>query len=82
MRRALAEELGGFDEAYVIGDFEDSDLCLRIGQRGLACAVDPSVRLYHLERRSQVGAAQRWRMNMTLYNAWTHQTRWIGGAHG
>ncbi|MBV8616333.1 MAG: glycosyltransferase [Acetobacteraceae bacterium] len=82
MRRALADELGGFDEAYVIGDFEDSDLCLRVGQLGLACAVDPSVRLYHLERRSQVGAAQRWRMNMTLYNAWTHQGRWIGGARG
>ncbi len=82
MRRDLANDLGGFDETYIIGDFEDSDLCMRLGQRGLACAVDPLVRLYHLERRSQVGAAQRWRMNMTLYNAWTHQNRWFGGAHG
>ncbi len=82
MRRALADDLGGFDEAYIIGDFEDADLCMRIGQRGLACAVDLAVRLYHLERRSQVGAAQRWRMNMTLYNAWLHQGRWFGGGHG
>jgi GT2 family glycosyltransferase len=82
MRRADAVALGGFDETYVIGDFEDSDLCMRLRERGLSCAVDPAVRLYHLERRSQVASGQRWRMNMTLYNAWTHQSRWFGSAHG
>lgn len=82
LRRVDAVDLGGFDETYVIGDFEDSDLCMRLRERGLACAVDPAVRLYHLERRSQVGSGQRWRMNMTLYNAWTHQHRWFGSAHG
>jgi len=80
LRRAEADELGGFDEDYVIGDFEDSDLCRRLAARGLGCAVDPAVRLYHLERRSQVGAAQRWRMNMTLYNAWLHQNRWFASS--
>lgn len=77
LRREQARELGGFDEAYVIGDFEDVDLCRRLAERGLSCAVDPNVRLLHLERRSQAGAAQRWRMNMTLYNAWLHQERWF-----
>ncbi len=77
LRRSEAEALGGFDEGYVIGDFEDSDLCMRLAGRGLRCAVDPNVRLLHLERRSQAGAAQRWRMNMTLYNAWLHQQRWF-----
>lgn len=80
MRRADAADLGGFDEAYVIGDFEDSDLCMRLRRRGLGCAVDPSARLCHLERRSQIGAAERWRMNLTLYNAWTHQARWFANA--
>ncbi len=78
MRRALVQELGGFDEAYAIGDFEDTDLCLKIGRRGLACAVDHEVQLYHLERKSQDGLEQRWRMNMTLCNAWLHQCRWFG----
>ena len=77
LRRDQARELGGFDEGYVIGDFEDSDLCMRLAERGLGCAVDPAVRLLHLERRSQSGAVQRWRMNMTLYNAWLHQERWF-----
>lgn len=77
LRRSEAEMLRGFDEGYVIGDFEDADLCMRLAERGLRCAVDPTVRLLHLERRSQTGSAQRWRMNMTLYNAWLHQGRWF-----
>ncbi len=76
MARDLAVELGGFDEGFVAGDFEDSDLCLRLAARGLTCAVDLDVHLYHLERQSQAGSAERWRMNTTLYNAWLHQRRW------
>lgn len=76
MARDLAEELGGFDPAYAIGDFEDSDLCLRLRTRGLDSAVDAGVRLYHLERQSQAGSHHRWRMNLTLYNAWLHEGRW------
>jgi GT2 family glycosyltransferase len=76
MRRSLALEMGGFDEAYVIGDFEDSDLCLRLHAMGLASAVDPTIQLYHLERKSQATSAQTWRTNLTLYNAWVHEKRW------
>lgn len=78
MRRSLAQELGGFDESYAIGDFEDTDLCFKIGRRGLGCAVDHDVRLYHLERKSQDGPGRHWRMNLTLCNAWLHQCRWFG----
>lgn len=74
--RPLAEQLGGFDEVYVIGDFEDSDLCLRLQALGYRCAVDPTVQLYHLERQSQASAAATWRLNLTVYNAWQHQRRW------
>jgi GT2 family glycosyltransferase len=76
MRTNMARQLGGFDEAYIIGDFEDSDLCLKLRDRGMDCAVDMDVFLYHLERQSQAGSEQRWRMNLTLCNAWTHQRRW------
>lgn len=78
MRRTLAGELGGFDEAYAIGDFEDIDLCQKIARSGLECAIDHDVRLYHLERKSQDDPGQRWRMNLTLHNAWVHQCRWLG----
>jgi GT2 family glycosyltransferase len=76
LRRELAQELGGFDETFAIGDFEDSDLCLRIRAKGLRCAVDHRARLYHLERQSQVTPDRMWRFNVTLLNAWTHTRRW------
>lgn len=80
LRRTLASELGGFDEVYAIGDFEDSDLCLRVRAQGLGCAVDRRARLYHLERQSQVSPDNPWRHNATLFNAWTHTRRWFPDA--
>jgi len=77
MRRALAERLGGFDPDYVIGDFEDVDLCRKIQAEGLDCAVDHGVHLFHLERKSQIGPGQMWRHNLTLCNAWVFHRRWI-----
>ena len=77
MRRSLAMELGGFDERYVIGDFEDSDLCLRAKARGLKSAIDCSVTAYHLERQSQVMDDSNTRLNFTLYNAWNHERRFF-----
>jgi GT2 family glycosyltransferase len=79
-RRSVILQLRGFDEAYAIGDFEDADLCHRLRKIGFACAVNHRVHLYHLERKSQAAPGQRWRMNLTLYNAWIHQNRWIKGA--
>jgi GT2 family glycosyltransferase len=76
MARWLAQEMGGFDPAYPVGDFEDADLCLRLRARGLEVAVDMGVRLYHLERQSQAGSEKLWRMNLTLFNAWLHDSRW------
>ena len=32
--RHVCEEIGGFTEDYIIGDYEDSDLCLKIREAG------------------------------------------------
>ena len=77
LERGLAKEIGGFDEAYLLGDFEDSDMCMKIRERGLKCAVDLDVQLFHLERKSQAPSNHHWRQNLTLYNAWIHQRRWF-----
>ena len=74
--RAALEALEGLDERFLVGDFEDADLCLRLAAAGRRIAVDHGVRMHHLERQSQAGSEQRWRMNLTLYNAWTHEQRW------
>lgn len=77
LRTELAHELGGFDEIYAIGDFEDSDLCMKIRRKGLDCVVDHRARLWHLERQSQADSNTTWRMYLTLYNAWVHKKRWF-----
>jgi GT2 family glycosyltransferase len=74
---ALYRQVGGFSEDYIIGDFEDSDLCLRATLAGRRHYVALDVELYHLERQSQgrVGDAE-WRTNITVYNCWLHNRRW------
>ena len=76
MRTDLAREIGGFDEGYIIGDFEDVDLCKRIKAQGLRCAVNRRAQLYHLERQSQGDQQLVWRTNLTLFNAWRFQRKW------
>lgn len=76
--RAAFEAAGGFCEDYVIGDFEDSDLCLRIRGLGLDIRYVPSVELYHLERRS-IGRHQGYTRGVASeYNRWLHARRWDG----
>ena len=75
MRRDDMAAIDGFDPGYVIGDFEDADLCERLRAAGLECAVDSTITLYHLERQSQ-GDDQPWRGNATLFNAWRFNHRW------
>jgi GT2 family glycosyltransferase len=80
MRTDLARQVGGFDEDYVIGDFEDMDLCEKVKLTGQVCVVDHRAVLYHLERQSQGNHQMPWRLNLTLYNAWVFQRRWVSRA--
>jgi len=51
IRRALFEEVGGFDEGYVNG-FEDADLCLKVRERGHTVVYQPRSVLVHLESQT------------------------------
>ena len=74
---ALYRELGGLSEDYIIGDFEDSDFCLRAAAAGRRNWISLDIELYHLERQSQVRIGDvHWRTNLTLYNCWQHNQRW------
>ncbi len=76
---AIFRQAGGFSEDYIIGDFEDTDLCLRLEAAGRASFVVLDVDLYHLERQSQNRLNDmNWRVNLTLYNCWLHDSRWGG----
>ena len=71
--------LGGLNEGYVLADFEDSDLCLRMRAAGRRTYYTPEVELFHLERQSmRADAAEepRWRRHITLLNMWLFARRW------
>ncbi|BBM00392.1 glycosyltransferase [Microbulbifer sp. GL-2] len=75
--KALYDSAGGLDETYVLGDFEDSDLCLKLRKAGYLHYVLADEKLYHLERMSQNLFENRdWKFKITLYNAWQHTERW------
>jgi GT2 family glycosyltransferase len=76
MPRELFDELGGFDESYVIGDYEDSDLCLKIRRAGFGIVYAPGVELYHLERQSISRSVDYTRGAASQHNAWLQTRRW------
>jgi GT2 family glycosyltransferase len=71
--RDLFQQVGGLRGIYVQGDFEDSDLNLRIAELGKTNWYLPEVELYHLEGQSYPNELRR----MTFrYNAWLHSVLW------
>lgn len=76
LRRDVYLELGGLDEGYLVGDFEDSDLCMALRKQGKRLYLVPQARLWHLERLSQgMGQSADVRQLLTLYNGWRFRNR-------
>jgi len=80
MRRDEYTALGGLDETYILGDFEDSDLCVRFRRRGKTTVMVDDVTLFHLERQSQwLMPDLEWRHKISLVNCWQHAQVLKGG---
>ncbi|NTS33467.1 glycosyltransferase [Phyllobacterium sp. BT25] len=75
-RKDIYDLVGGFTEDYIIGDYEDSDLCMKIRQIGFQIAYQPAVSLYHFERRSIRRSPDYMRGLASQYNSWLHTKRW------
>lgn len=74
--RQLYQEVDELTTDYVIGDFEDSDLCLKCEALGYESWYFADATLYHLERQSVplnsvYNGSLAWRLNARL-----HQERW------
>lgn len=77
VRRRDYDAVDGWDTGYLVGDFEDSDLCLKLRSNGQQIAYLPNVQLTHLERQSFVALGSGdYRQRVTLWNALRHQDRW------
>ncbi|CAD5915773.1 UDP-N-acetylglucosamine--peptide N-acetylglucosaminyltransferase 110 kDa subunit [Planktothrix agardhii] len=76
IKKDLYQQIGGYTTEYIIGDFEDSDLCFKCSELGYESWYFAEVELYHLERQSMVlnndfSGTLSWR-----YNAWLHHRKW------
>jgi GT2 family glycosyltransferase len=71
--RDLYDEVGGLPLHYVQGDYEDSELCLKLAEAGRENWYLPEVELYHLEGQSYVSGVRR---VPSEYNMWLHSELW------
>lgn len=76
VRRDAYESVGGFSTDYMIGDYEDSDLCLKLRAEGGEIAYVPAAELYHFERQSIRDHSGYTRSLASAYNRGTHHARW------
>lgn len=66
----------GFDRDYVRGDFEDSDLCLKIVSAGLTLGIVRDEGLFHLERQTIGQQESGVRQKITLINSFIYTRKW------
>jgi O-antigen biosynthesis protein len=71
--RELYEQAGGLPLHYLQGDYEDSELCLRLLDAGRENWYLPAVELYHLEGQSYTPGVRR---AQGEYNMWLHTELW------
>jgi GT2 family glycosyltransferase len=76
LRRADFLAVGGFTADYISGDYEDSDLCLKLRERGGQCVYIPEIELYHFERQSMPKIQDSHDRRSTIYNRALHTHRW------
>lgn len=77
LRREAFEAVGGWDTGYLVGDFEDSDLCLKLRAAGMRVMYQPRVELTHLERQSfRLLGTGDFRTSVVIWNAVRHEERW------
>jgi GT2 family glycosyltransferase len=71
--RRVIEEIGGIDERYGVGNFEDDDFCLRVRAAGYRIYVCDDVFIHHFG--SQTFSANKIDYNKTLSENWNKFAR-------
>jgi GT2 family glycosyltransferase len=74
--RGWYEKLGGFSEEYVLGHYEDADLCLKSIEKGIVPWLH-DIKLWHLEGKGS-GTRQAAHEGASIVNRWLFNRRWIG----
>lgn len=76
VKKSLFLEVSGFDCDYFKGDFEDSDLCLKIIAKNRNLGIIRQPGIYHLERQSISSIDNHLRERITMTNSFIYTERW------
>lgn len=63
IRTALWRELGGFDQIYAPGYYEEADFCLRLKAAGFRVVFEPAVAVDHIELGSEAKSGDAARLS-------------------
>ncbi len=74
--RADYDKLGGFDEQFVYGHYEDADLCLRYTAKGWKVLYDAALTFWHYEGRGSIRRPEH--AGAVHYNRWLFSRKWSG----
>jgi GT2 family glycosyltransferase len=76
MTKNTFKSVNGFDRAYLRGDFEDSDLCLKLLDKGLKLGIVRDSGIFHLERQTISAQEGGLRTKITLVNSYIYTKKW------
>ena len=68
------ERLGGFDEKFVYGHYEDADLCLRLAEAGGKVVYDPRLAFWHYEGKGSIKRPEH--AGSGFFNRWRFSNVW------
>jgi len=74
--RADFDQLGGFDERFVYGHYEDADLCLRFAEQGWKVLYDGALTFWHYEGRGSIKRPEH--AGALHFNRWYFSRKWQG----
>lgn len=74
VRKKAWDQLGGFDERFIGGSFEDVDLCWRAREAGWRIIYEPDAVLFHYEH----GSGEEWSEKFSARNCQTLRDKWKG----
>ncbi len=76
MKRAVYEEVGGFDEVFNPAQYEDFDLCYRAREAGWEVWYTPAAEMYHYENTTTAGSVDLNFRYVTIRNGLEFKRRW------
>ncbi len=73
-RAETFERVGGFDEKFVYGHYEDADLCLRVAAQGGEVLYDPRLAYWHYEGKGSIKRPEH--AGSGFFNRWRFSQLW------